>query len=420
MVITRKLEIRVIADNKEELNTLWKRLRDINYFSYRASNQIITDYHMANMLSLQTRELPKDARREVQANAFQFIYGSQDGYKDGIDNRIYQRAAQNFPELPSVIVSSLARNCKAHYQADMKNGLALGKRSVRNYKIGSPIPCKSVAMKQVRMEDDVFYFTAYGIAFASVGLKKDKSNYSLLAANIENIRDSSIALDGTKLYLLAVLDIENKVHKLNINKVVGVDVGIKCPAVCALNEGYGAKFLGDLSSFKKKIAMNSYYTKKQSNVLVKGGHGRRVVNKLVSTMAGKEQAYSKNLNHKLSRGIVGFALRHNAGIIRMEQLSFSSEKEKFAKLLRYWGYAQLQSMVEYKAKQFGIIVQYVDSHYTSQKCSECGHIASENRKTQGQFLCVQCGHKMNADLNAAINIARSNELSPKAVSDEIK
>ncbi|MCK4645292.1 MAG: transposase, partial [Candidatus Aminicenantes bacterium] len=33
-----------------------------------------------------------------------------------------------------------------------------------------------------------------------------------------------------------------------------------------------------------------------------------------------------------------------------------------------------------------------------------GHIAKENRKTQEEFQCIQCGHNENADLNASTNI----------------
>jgi transposase len=41
---------------------------------------------------------------------------------------------------------------------------------------------------------------------------------------------------------------------------------------------------------------------------------------------------------------------------------------------------------------------------TSRECSRCGHTAKENRKTQDQFACVQCGFALHADINAAINI----------------
>lgn len=46
----------------------------------------------------------------------------------------------------------------------------------------------------------------------------------------------------------------------------------------------------------------------------------------------------------------------------------------------------------------------VNPAHTSQRCVECGHIASENRESQAVFRCVKCDHTDNADINAARNI----------------
>ena len=40
----------------------------------------------------------------------------------------------------------------------------------------------------------------------------------------------------------------------------------------------------------------------------------------------------------------------------------------------------------------------------SQQCPVCGFIHKENRKTQSQFKCIECGYECNADENAARNI----------------
>lgn len=50
-------------------------------------------------------------------------------------------------------------------------------------------------------------------------------------------------------------------------------------------------------------------------------------------------------------------------------------------------------------------VEYVPAAYTSQRCSECGHTAADNRESQAVFACRACGHSANADVNAAKNIA---------------
>jgi putative transposase len=49
----------------------------------------------------------------------------------------------------------------------------------------------------------------------------------------------------------------------------------------------------------------------------------------------------------------------------------------------------------------------VNPRYTSQTCSACGHVASENRATQAELRCVTCGFEAHADHNAAANILRA-------------
>ena len=46
----------------------------------------------------------------------------------------------------------------------------------------------------------------------------------------------------------------------------------------------------------------------------------------------------------------------------------------------------------------------VNPAYTSQQCSHCGHVDKHNRESQAIFVCQSCGMRMNADVNAAINI----------------
>ena len=63
-----------------------------------------------------------------------------------------------------------------------------------------------------------------------------------------------------------------------------------------------------------------------------------------------------------------------------------------------WG--AFRRMIEYKAAR----TIAVPAAHTSQTCAECGHVAKENRRTQSRFECVRCGHRNNADMNAALNI----------------
>jgi putative transposase len=64
------------------------------------------------------------------------------------------------------------------------------------------------------------------------------------------------------------------------------------------------------------------------------------------------------------------------------------------------GWHQIEKMLFYKA--FRVIK--VDPRHTSQTCSACGVIDSRSRESQARFVCHACGHRSNADLNAALNI----------------
>ena len=68
------------------------------------------------------------------------------------------------------------------------------------------------------------------------------------------------------------------------------------------------------------------------------------------------------------------------------------------------GWGMMIDMLEYKQHWTGGLLVKVNPQYTSQTCSQCQHIAKENRQTQAKFECVQCGYIANADINAARNI----------------
>jgi transposase len=74
------------------------------------------------------------------------------------------------------------------------------------------------------------------------------------------------------------------------------------------------------------------------------------------------------------------------------------------------GWSALVRRLEHKAPGR---VERVNPAYTSQTCSVCGHCAPENRKSQAVFRCVACGHRANADVNAAMSIAAGRAVSAR-------
>jgi putative transposase len=75
------------------------------------------------------------------------------------------------------------------------------------------------------------------------------------------------------------------------------------------------------------------------------------------------------------------------------------------------GWGLLVARLQHKAQGR---LEFVPPAYTSQRCSHCGHVAPENRKSQAVFQCVACGAgPCNADVNAARNIAAGRAVTAR-------
>ncbi|AKB77758.1 Mobile element protein [Methanosarcina horonobensis HB-1 = JCM 15518] len=182
---------------------------------------------------------------------------------------------------------------------------------------------------------------------------------------------------------------------------MGVDVGINYLAVASTTDKKCKFFAGGEIKNKRNI-----YSKMRARLQSKGTlSAKRVLKRL----AGKEQRFMKDVNHCISKAIVKFAVQEKVSVIGLEDLTDIRENTngKLRKKQRYlhnsWAFRQLQSFVDYKAKQVGILVEYVNPEYTSQTCNRCNHISKNNRKGL-RFHCETCGFELNADLNSARNI----------------
>jgi putative transposase len=67
---------------------------------------------------------------------------------------------------------------------------------------------------------------------------------------------------------------------------------------------------------------------------------------------------------------------------------------------------ELRRQLEYKTAWRGGLLIPVPPQNTSRTCPCCEHVSKDNRKTQAEFVCVECGFSENADLVGAINIKR--------------
>jgi putative transposase len=68
------------------------------------------------------------------------------------------------------------------------------------------------------------------------------------------------------------------------------------------------------------------------------------------------------------------------------------------------GWNQFAVALSSAARYTGTRVVTVPPHFTSLRCSACGHVDQKSRESQAVFRCSNCQHTEHADVNAAKNI----------------
>jgi IS605 OrfB family transposase len=177
------------------------------------------------------------------------------------------------------------------------------------------------------------------------------------------------------------------------DKVLGIDRGIVNIAVTSNNHFFNSK------PVKNVRAKYAYLRAKLQ------AKGTKSAKKLLRKISRKEQQFVTWINHNISKEIVTmpydiFAIEDLTSI----RVQSRTKGVEFTRKLNNWAFYELEQFLKYKAEALGKTVVMIDPRYTSQKCSNCGHIYKGNRKGHS-FNCVKCGFQLHADLNAARNIA---------------
>jgi putative transposase len=181
------------------------------------------------------------------------------------------------------------------------------------------------------------------------------------------------------------------------DQVVGVDLGISRPAVSSNNHFLGKKAW-------KTIEGRLFHLKR---ALQK--KGTRSAKRHLKRIRHRQRRFRRDCDHVLSKQIVQSV--EPGGTIVLENLKDIRKRMKARRCIKTkrrmhsWSFAQLKGFIGYKAEERGCTVAGVDPRHTSQRCSCCGHVARTNRRSQSVFICRKCGFHLNADLNAARNIA---------------
>lgn len=468
-IITRKIELKIVKDGltDEEYDQQWKYLYQINNTIYLAANRISThclfndEYEMRLKLHMpRYKEIEKELKKldsdkktsdkEIRDRLLnerkELDEDVKNKKKDFLQcskqNSTYQLVSKEFKQyIPSDILANLNQKIQENYNNNQKK-IESGERALSTYKKGMEIPFSIRENKRLKLfikENGIYLKWFKGILFKLEFGKDASNNRCIVERLIESDKqqkgkgedyvanNSSIKLikkgndKSTRIFLLLSIDIPAKKQVLDKDVVLGVDLGIKCPLYLAINKNDNFKMqIGDIEHFHNQRTMfQKRFKSLQKLICTQGGHGRKKKLEPLEKLKEKERNWVHTQNHVYSREVIKQALKQNAGTIHMESLKdFGKGKDGYVKdeykyLLRYWSYYELQSMIEYKAKLEGIEVKYIDPAYTSQTCSYCGERGE--RKKQEEFVCTnpQCkrrGEKINADFNAARNIAMSKKI----------
>lgn len=189
------------------------------------------------------------------------------------------------------------------------------------------------------------------------------------------------------------------------DNVVGVDVNVKHNLLSLSNGmtvGYDRKLVADYC----RVARETDRLKARDKDYRIGRRRQIKMDTLKRKMVKSEQesiaVLCKSLQAQGVNHIVMEDLDNGFGKCHVKDKE--NEDINFNRKVRFLGLSSLKQEVEHIARKYDIAVSTVQASYTSKMCPICGCIEDENRPNQETFECIECGHKDNADFNAAKNI----------------
>jgi len=188
------------------------------------------------------------------------------------------------------------------------------------------------------------------------------------------------------------------------NNVVGIDVNCK-HNLFTLSDGttydYDRRLVNDFCKFS--LEMDKLKEDKTYKV---GKRKQRKLDTLKNKMLKSEQQLIAVVCEKLAiQGVDHIVMEDlDNGFGRCFVKDSDNSDINYNRKVKFLGLSSLKQEVERIARKYGIAVSTVQASYTSKMCPICGCIDDENRPNQETFDCVECGHKDNADVNAAVNI----------------
>ena len=217
-------------------------------------------------------------------------------------------------------------------------------------------------------------------------------------------KNVTVSRKGKHWYVSIQVEYETEIKPHQSKSAVGIDMGVK--RFVTLSNG---AFFEPLNSFKKSAEKLAILQRKLS-------HKKKLSKNWFKQKAKITKHHEKiaaarcDYLHKISTQIC-----ENQAVICIEDLKIKNmskaaklknirQKSGLNKAILDQGWGMFFEMLEYKQDWNGGILIKVPPHHTSQECPRCHHIAKANRRTQAEFVCVECNYTNHADIVGAINV----------------
>jgi putative transposase len=231
------------------------------------------------------------------------------------------------------------------------------------------------------------------------------------------VKSYRVTRDRAGRWHLAFAHIPDPVASPCDGSVVGIDRGVAVSAALSTGELLHAPSLTQGESKRVKVLQQRLARAKR------GSNRREKTKRAIAKLKARERDRRKDWVEKTTTD-----LARRFDVIRVEDLDVRAmtrsargtveqpgtgvtQKRGLNRSISRSGWGQLVARLQHKACGR---VEQVPAAYTSQRCSECGHVAPGNRKSQAVFECEACtAGRCNADVNVARNIAAGRAVTAR-------
>ena len=125
----------------------------------------------------------------------------------------------------------------------------------------------------------------------------------------------------------------------------------------------------------------------------------------LSRSLGREQRHIAAIRRDFTQKLTTILVTHYRAIC-IEDLNVKGMRRgKLARSVGDMAFGELRRQLEYKAAMSGTMITIAGRFYPSSKtCSHCGAKKDDLTLRDRIFVCPKCGHAINRDLNAALNL----------------